>query len=187
MSDEGVFTVTDEATPRTYERLTRQHLNRLSDLAELDRRKFDEAQPAFEGHHIATVLAQGAVLHWINGANGVKDLDVWSFFALPPGFTRFPADVRTRHVDFGPSSLGRQTYDLDDPHLSATDKARFTKWSKFTGRRVDLMLAASHASLTLTPSMRSAPGSAPAASPVMGPRGTWPRSCRGDRSTRTAR
>ena len=44
--------------------------------------------------------------------DGVKDLDVWSFFALPDGETRFPEDKRSLHVDFGACDLGRQRYDF---------------------------------------------------------------------------
>ena len=132
--------MSDEATPRSYEPLTLDHLARLSALAERDRQQFYVKQPAFRDRHIATVLAQGSGQHWVDHTNGVKDLDVWSFFALPEGFTRFPADVRKRHVDFGPSELGRQAYDLDNPDLNPPDRTTFKRWSTFTGRRVDLML-----------------------------------------------
>ena len=70
---------------------------------------------------------------------GVKDLDVWSFFALPQGVTRFPADKRNVHVDFGASTLGRQPYQLDDAP-NTTVRARWAKWATFEGRRVDLLM-----------------------------------------------
>jgi hypothetical protein len=116
-----------------------EHLARLADLAEEDRRQFYASQPDFVGHHLATVLAQGAGLHWIDGTTGVKDLDVWSFFSLPPGYTRFPADIRKRHVDFGPSTLGRQEYDLSAAK-DDRERRKFEQWAGFAGRRVDLML-----------------------------------------------
>jgi hypothetical protein len=129
-----------EATARSREPLTLAHLRRLSAIAEADREMFYRAQPAYRGRHLATVLAQGAALHWVDRTTGVKDLDVWSFFAQPPGVTSFPANQRKRHVDFGPSELGRQAYDLDDPRLSSHDRRRYAGWSRFTRRRVDLMM-----------------------------------------------
>lgn len=130
----------DKASPRSSAPLTLDHLARLSAIAADDREVFFRSQPAYRDRLLATVLAQGAALHWVDGATGVKDLDVWSFFALPPGVTAFPANQRKRHVDFGPSTLGRQMFDLTDPDLSAHDRSRFTRWSNFEGRRVDLMM-----------------------------------------------
>ena len=92
-----------EPTERTRVRLTADHLDRLSVLAAQDRDMFYQRRPEFRPMHMATVLAQGAAQHWVDGTHGVKDLDVWSFFALPPDIARFPADVRQTHVDFGPS------------------------------------------------------------------------------------
>lgn len=130
----------DETSRRSSAPLTHDHLARLSAIAAEDREIFYRAQPAYRGRHLATVLAQGAALHWLDRSTGVKDLDVWSFFALPPGATRFPASQRKRHVDFGPSELGRQAYDLDDAWLTMHDRRRFARWSTFRGRRVDLMM-----------------------------------------------
>ncbi len=127
------------ATVRSYIPLTTEHLSRLADLAREDRERFLTFHPDFRGLHVATVLAQGGGLHWVNGTNGVKDLDVWTFFALPPGHSRFPADIRHRHVDFGPSELGRQRY-KPAAARSEAEKRRFQVWSKFEGRRVDLMM-----------------------------------------------
>lgn len=58
--------------------------------------------------------------------NGVKDFDVWSFFAAIPG-ERFPAAIRHRHFDFGHSKFGAEP---DQP----------TKFSHIKGRRVDVLL-----------------------------------------------
>jgi hypothetical protein len=44
-------------------------------------------------------------MHYIDGCTGVKDLDVWTFYAAIPG-SRFPADIVTIRQDFGPSTLG---------------------------------------------------------------------------------
>ena len=48
----------------------------------------------------------------------MKDLDVWTFFSLPLNYSRFPADKRHRHVDFGPSVFGRQLYDFGKARMS---------------------------------------------------------------------
>ncbi len=131
----------NEISERSFTPLTSEHLARLSDLAAADRERFYAKQPDFRGWHIATVLAQGAALHWINCTNGVKDFDVWSFFALPPGFQRFPADIRTSRADFGPSVLGRQKYDAGRARCDG-QRRLYEKWSAYRGRRVDLFLRA---------------------------------------------
>ena len=120
--------------------LTKRHLTRLSRLAEEDREQFYIAQPVYRHRLIATVLAQGAALHYLDRKNGVKDLDVWSFFALPADHTRFPADRRHRHVDFGPSDLGRQRYDLAKAK-NARERSQWQRWQReHQGRRVDLLM-----------------------------------------------
>lgn len=62
---------------------------------------------------MCVALCQGAAKHFVDmeaGAkrpNGVKDFDVWSFFAAIPG-QQFPAAIRHRHFDFGPSRFGAE-------------------------------------------------------------------------------
>jgi hypothetical protein len=69
---------------------------------------------------LLTALCQGAALHFVNGTNGVKDLDVYTFYAEYSG-VGYP--YRRRGVeDFGDSELGRHP----DDH-------------GFLGRRVDLL------------------------------------------------
>jgi hypothetical protein len=60
-------------------------------------------------------------LHYVNGRNGVKDFDVWSFYAQHDDWP-FPARWRGTR-DFGPSKFGR--YPPDAP--------------RYSGRRVDLL------------------------------------------------
>lgn len=124
---------------RSYATIEVEHLERLSALAAADRETFYLKHPEYRRRFLATVLAQGAALHFLDGKNGVKDLDVWSFFALPREVTRFPADKRNVHLDFGPSTLGRQPYALEEapnPYV----RARWAKWAEFEGRRVDLLM-----------------------------------------------
>lgn len=124
---------------RTYEPVTVGHLERLAEIARRDRTKFFESQPDFRDQFIASALVQGGAQHWLDGKHGVKDLDVFSFFALPRGYSRFPADVRQTHADFGRSELGRAVY---DPSWATSAKRlrEFERWSQYEGRRVDLLM-----------------------------------------------
>lgn len=85
-------------------RLTEQHLARRSELAYADHLHFtrDDGRPEYRRRRVAVVLAQGAAPHYIDGTSGVKDLDVWTFYAAIDGKT-FPAYKRETHADFGPS------------------------------------------------------------------------------------
>ena len=83
---------------------------------------------------LGRALCQGAALHYVNGTNGVKDFDIWSFYAQHEDWP-FPARWRGTR-DFGPSKFGRYP---DDPPL-------------YSGRRVDL----------LGRSLPTAPGTDPA-------------------------
>jgi hypothetical protein len=132
--------ITTTRTNRSKQPLTKRHLARLSKIADSDHESLYLRRPEYRDRLVAVVLAQGAGLHYLDRRNGVKDLDVWSFFALPDGETRFPEDKRSLHVDFGASDLGRQRYDFSKAR-SAREVALWTKWhSEHLGRRVDLMI-----------------------------------------------
>jgi hypothetical protein len=75
----------------------------------------------YVGRLLGRALCQGAALHYVNESNGVKDFDVWSFYAQLDGWP-FPARWRGTR-DFGRSKFGRYPGDL--PYYS--------------GRRVDLL------------------------------------------------
>ena len=82
----------------------------------------------------------------LTGSTGVKDLDVVLLFAALSG-ERFPEFPRlVKHVDFGPSSLGRQAYEL----AAARDDRQRRQWARWAdqhrGRRVDLVKRALPAS-----------------------------------------
>lgn len=129
-------------SPRSFAPLTHEHLQRLAALADADHKFFTrpDGSPEYRSRRLAVTLAQGAALHYLDGKNGVKDLDVWTFYAHLPG-TRFPADKRETHADFGPSQLGRQRYDFDAVRNEA-ERARWRRWDLYTGRRVDLLVRA---------------------------------------------
>jgi hypothetical protein len=65
-------------------------------------------------------LCQGAAQHLVDGENGVKDFDVWTFYAARPDHPAFPWRRRVAR-DFGDPRFGRT------PNTSG-----------FVGRRVDL-------------------------------------------------
>jgi hypothetical protein len=75
----------------------------------------------YAGRLLCRALCQGAALHYLDGRNGVKDFDIWSFYAaLPDG----PFPYRWRGTaDFGPSKFGRLP---GDP-------------PSYTGRRIDFL------------------------------------------------
>jgi hypothetical protein len=134
--------VTSRRSPRSFAPLTEEHLQRLAVLADADHQFFTrpDGRPEYRLRRLAVTLAQGAALHYLEGRNGVKDLDVWTFYAGVPGI-RFPADKRETHADFGPSGLGRQRYDFDAAR-SAAERARWRRWDGYSGRRVDFLMRA---------------------------------------------
>jgi hypothetical protein len=110
---------------RSLARIEMADLRRLVALAadaeaELFRRN-PQGSGRYAGRLLRRALCQGAALHYVNGSNGVKDFDVWSFYAQHDDWP-FPARWRGTR-DFGPSKFGR--YPGDPQHYS--------------GRRVDLL------------------------------------------------
>jgi hypothetical protein len=131
---------------RYYGAVTTEHLDRLARLAAAERERFARRWPRYRDRFLAATLAQGAALHPLNGSTGVKDLDMVLLYAAVPG-ERFPEFPRlVKHVDFGPSSLGRQAYQL----AAARDDRQRRQWARWAGqhrgRRVDLVKRALPAS-----------------------------------------
>ncbi len=110
---------------RSTERVEISELRRLADLASDVEAGLFARHPAGSGRYasrlLCRALCQGAALHYINHANGVKDFDVWSFYAEHPDGP-FPARWRGT-ADFGSSKFGR--FPGDAP--------------SYQGRRVDLI------------------------------------------------
>lgn len=73
---------------RSQVRITRSDLDRLALLAEADRDDLFERRPdtgrLYADRLFAVALCQGAALHYVDGTNGVKDFDVWSFYDQHP-------------------------------------------------------------------------------------------------------
>ena len=109
---------------RSYERIVREDLDRLAAIALSDRQARFERRPRWRPYAdrvLCVALCQGAALHFIDGRNGVKDFDVYTFYAEHP-IGAFPPRWRIQ-VDFGASRFGRYPGDPDS----------------FRGRRVDLI------------------------------------------------
>jgi hypothetical protein len=110
---------------RSYEKITLADLRRLGEVAALDLVALFERKPElgqlYADRLFAMALCQGAALHFIDGKNGTKDLDVWSFFESVPMGRQFPPR-RCAKADFG------------DPKFGTTEDR-----PNFVGRRVDLL------------------------------------------------
>jgi ribonuclease HI len=109
---------------RSYEAISVDDLGQLAAIARQDRAARFERRPRWKPYAdrvLCVALCQGAALHYVDGCNGVKDLDVYTFYAEHPTGP-FPYRWRTE-ADFGPSKFGRYP---GDP-------------ASFRGRRVDLI------------------------------------------------
>ena len=114
-----------EDSDRSLARIERADLLRLAALAadaEADLfGRHPRGSGRYAGRLLGRALCQGAALHYVNQENGVKDFDVWSFYAQ---YDDWPFPARWRGTrDFGPSRFGR--YPGDPP--------------RYSGRRVDLL------------------------------------------------
>jgi hypothetical protein len=112
-----------EDIDRSLASIDRADLLHLAALAADAEAELFERNPRGSGRYadrlLGRALCQGGALHYMNGKNGVKDFDVWSFYAQHDDW---PFPVRWRGTrDFGPSKFGR--YPGDPP--------------QYTGRRVD--------------------------------------------------
>lgn len=108
---------------RSLQPITKSDLRRLTRIALLDLEALFARNPSlriYRNRLIAIALCQGAALHYINRENGVKDFDVWCFFRSHP--TRPFPYRRIKQVDFGNPKFGKSS-----------------GWSRFVGRRVDLL------------------------------------------------
>ncbi len=109
---------------RSYERITPENLDRLAEISRQDREDFFARKFRYlilEEGLVCVALCQGAALHFVNGENGVKDFDVWTFYAAHPDHPAFPWRRRVAR-DFGDPRFGRT------PNTAG-----------FVGRRVDLL------------------------------------------------
>ncbi|MEV4127195.1 hypothetical protein [Nocardia sp. NPDC049707] len=99
--------MTDERSERSFLPLTDEHLSRLARFAETDHMEFCRTHPEWAADLLACCLVQGGARHYVYGDRGVKDLDVYLFYGLPPGRSgeKCPWNRYTRRRDFGVSEL----------------------------------------------------------------------------------
>jgi hypothetical protein len=93
---------------RSYERIEKEDLEKLLKFAIDDREDFFARYPRWKHLYanrvICIALCQGAAQHFVDGKNGVKDFDVWTFYADHQD-APFPYR-RIGRRDFGISKFG---------------------------------------------------------------------------------
>lgn len=109
---------------RSYLPIERLDLERLLAIAEADLDSFFRSHPIWAHRYgsrlLAVALCQGAALHYIDGATGVNDFDLYTFFKSNPEKGWYAK--RLKAYDFGDAKFGQ-----------SVDKPRYI------GRRVDCM------------------------------------------------
>jgi len=110
---------------RSYKKITKVDLKRLLKIAHEDREDFFNRNPRwrklYSNKMICIALCQGAALHYLNGKNGVKDFDIWTFYSAHQS-APFPYR-RMGGRDFGSPKFGRHPANGD----------------RYVGRGVDLL------------------------------------------------
>jgi len=128
-----------ETVERSVKRIGKVHLKALGKIARDDisslLSKSDRFRRAYRGRLFAITLCQGAATHYLDGTNGVKDFDVWSWWAeRDPALSRYTGYKfpyrRFRSVDSARydrcfEGFGVRANDADDG---------------YEGRRVDLLM-----------------------------------------------
>jgi hypothetical protein len=96
-----------KTSERSMEKITDEDLKKLASIAATDRGDFLSRRPQYTGVFLCSALCQGAALHFVDEKNGVKDFDIWSFYAEEKGVPTFPPR-RHVQVDFGESKFGKE-------------------------------------------------------------------------------
>jgi hypothetical protein len=108
---------------RSYVPISAADLAKLADIERADRKDFLLRRPEYRARVVLVALCQGAALHYVDGKTGIKDFDVWTFYAKERGKHPYHP-LRHTKADFGPSKfgrarrvdlLGRTIKDLGDP------------------------------------------------------------------------
>jgi hypothetical protein len=97
---------------RSRRRIDASDLARLGEIARADRERMfarNDRWSAYRGRLLCVALCQGAALHFVNHGNGVKDFDVWTFFARSPRRPHPDPALyrRNKPADYGRSPFGR--------------------------------------------------------------------------------
>lgn len=129
-----------DGSDRSFAPLSVEHLERLAGIARLDRESMFTKNPHLECYRdrvLLVALCQGAAMHYLDGETGVKDFDVYTFYADMPGIMLHPRRHGT--ADFGKSEFG---YWIHEKPI---------RGQRFVGRRVDLLQRALKVSPTADP------------------------------------
>ena len=110
---------------RSKESITLCDLQALGRIAQSDRDAFFEKYPdrsePYSRRLLCVALCQGAAKHFVDGLNGVKDFDVWSFFRENRGKPPMPyRRIASRQFEYPKSGTSPEKRD-------------------FIGRKVDLL------------------------------------------------
>jgi hypothetical protein len=94
---------------RSYDRIRKQDLKRLAEIAREDREDLFCRKPEigkiYKNRIICIALCQGAALHYVDGKNGIKDFDIWTFYRqYPQGPFPYRRNVAR---DFGNPRFGK--------------------------------------------------------------------------------
>lgn len=107
---------------RSYERIEPADLLRVADIARMDRDAFFSRNPRYaelRNKVLAVALCQGAALHYVDGVNGIKDIDVWTFY-VSDGGVEYPPRRPVASYDFGNPKFGK-TRDFEHFHGRKVD------------------------------------------------------------------
>ncbi|MBA2437844.1 MAG: hypothetical protein H0V52_05760 [Acidimicrobiia bacterium] len=132
-----------ERSIRSHELLTDTDLGRLAELAAACHGRLAASRPEWTAELLAACLVQGGARHRVHGDRGIKDLDVYLFYATPGGRNagHCPWNRSVWTEDFGPSAHGRNLY-ADAERAKPSIAQRLPRWEAFAGRRVDLLARA---------------------------------------------
>lgn len=97
---------------RSHEPLTDADLARLSELAGARHERLADSRPEWASELLAACLVQGGARPSSHHDRGVKDLDVYLFYATPASrsASHFPWNLPKWHEDFGTSVHDRNLY-----------------------------------------------------------------------------
>jgi hypothetical protein len=132
-NDEGPEVASLGTISRSRARLADRDLDWLLELEQRERERLYRDSEIWAAHRrrlLCVCLGQGSALHLIDGRTGIKDFDLWTFFARRDDLPRRSVDSAFRigrHRDFGHSRFGART----DTHF----RERFPR---FEGRNVDI-------------------------------------------------
>ena len=109
---------------RSYQAIFPNDLTRLLQIATQDQTAFFKEYPdwgkLYRRRKICIALCQGAALHYVNGATGINDFDVYTFYKKHPARNWYAK--RNKPYDFGDPKFGQS---VDKPD--------------YIGRRVDCL------------------------------------------------